>query len=648
MHIMSHSNFRRIQKLLLLLFALILLSISFVIYHWYFQSVKEVSQVLVPPVSLEENTLYLYDYLPSTSDHTGNDAISWWYSEADHFYYFFLPSQAKDHPVRVAFSSGTADTIIWGDQTYRSGDVVAVLTSGQIAIIMGEHTYPVNVLYGDNLSTMMIHTASHSMEQVDSDMAIRETGTITISDSVSSYYYDGDMSYIKGRGNSSFGYDKKSYQIRLPDKQAVCGMGSAKKWILLPQYFDKTAVRNPVTFALADALGLQYTPDYRYVNLYLNGAYHGLYLLTEKVEVSQSRIKIRDLDKFLTEPVSEFPLFGESDYVPGTSKGYLTGIAPDDMTGGYLLELELPERYASAGECGFVTTRGQAVIIKSPEYASKEEVAYISSWYQDFEDALYAEDGKHPDTGRHYSDYVDMDSLVAKYLVEEYVLNPDAGKTSQFFYKPNDAVSTKMYAGPVWDYDLALGCLVAFSHPEGLWAAYPDDAYNIYAILSQHDDFILQVKDMYQGKLLPYLQDTLPEFIQKQAVLLKASAHMSSIRWNTYDTTAEADFEAAYETQFDQLSAFLTARADYLSSKWLYHKSYHIVTVEVDECDYFYLGTDYRYTVADGSCIDLYDEPVKYGYTFEGFLNKATGKVFDLHTPITEDNLILTPIFSEN
>lgn len=598
-------------------------------------------------ISYEENTLYLYGFFPARQSET--DAISWWYCKEDGFYYFFLPEDAKGKEVHVAFDFSGADSLIWGATSYQSGDIVAELCEGAIAVIIGDTSYPVKVIYGDSIPTMMIKTASHSMDDVDAALGIKEAGTILVSDRNSSYFYDGDLSYIRGRGNSSFGYDKKSYQIHFPDKTGLCGMDKAKNWVLLPQYFDHTGLRNGLTFELAKELQIAFTPNYRLVNLYLNGTYHGLYLATDKIEVSQARVNIRDLDEFYHTSdevnIENIPTFGEPEYIKNTCKGFALSCTPDDLTGGYLLELELPERYEQAGDCGFVTSRGQAVIIKSPSYATEEEVHYIRDWYQEFEDAVYANDGINPNTGKHYTDYIDLKSVAAKYLLEEWIKNPDAGKTSQFFYKPADSMSTLMYAGPVWDYDIAYGDLVAFSHPEGLWASYLDQECNLYTALCAHNDFMKEVLSQYETVVLPFYQNKVTDYIRTQSDASQQSAYMSVIRWNAYQTTEYADFLTRYQADLSAISSFLGKRSDYLNAVWLNNISTHDVYVDISECDSFYLGTDNHVSVLDGQCIYFLYPPVKYGYLFDHWINKKTGEEFKLATPVTEDNIILQPVF---
>jgi len=109
---------------------------------------------------------------------------------------------------------------------------------------------------------------------------------------------------------------------------------------------------------------------------------------------------------------------------------------------------------------GFHTSRDVAFNVKSPEWAGEEAMAYISEYYQAFEDAVYATDangnytGYNADTGKYYYEYCDLESLIKVFLLQELALNPDGFISSVYFYKDADGI---MYAGPIWDQDMTLG-----------------------------------------------------------------------------------------------------------------------------------------------------------------------------------------------
>lgn len=111
-----------------------------------------------------------------------------------------------------------------------------------------------------------------------------------------------------------------------------------------------------------------------------------------------------------------------------SKKGYDFAVTPPDVTGGYLLELEMSDRYGLEPS-GFITNRRQCVVIKNPKYANYEEVSYIANRFQDLEDAVRSPDGISQYTGVSYQDYLDLPSFAAKYILEEYLDNADASFT---------------------------------------------------------------------------------------------------------------------------------------------------------------------------------------------------------------------------
>ena len=100
---------------------------------------------------------------------------------------------------------------------------------------------------------------------------------------------------IRGRGNSTWEwYDKKPYRIKLDEKHKILGLDKAKHWVLLANYRDITDIMNTFVFEMGEWLGLPYTNHTRYVEVFLNGDYRGLYQLTEQVQQGKNRVDISD------------------------------------------------------------------------------------------------------------------------------------------------------------------------------------------------------------------------------------------------------------------------------------------------------------------------------------------------------------------
>ena len=102
---------------------------------------------------------------------------------------------------------------------------------------------------------------------------------------------DGEAT-VKVRGNSTSSGAKKPYNIKLSSKKDVLGMGRAKKWCLLANLYDKTMLRNKLSYDFAAEIGMDYVSSCEFAELYLNGVYRGCYLLTEAVEIGETRVDL--------------------------------------------------------------------------------------------------------------------------------------------------------------------------------------------------------------------------------------------------------------------------------------------------------------------------------------------------------------------
>ncbi|QHS56012.1 hypothetical protein GWR56_10875 [Mucilaginibacter sp. 14171R-50] len=229
---------------------------------------------------------------------------------------------------------------------------------------------------------------------------------------------------IKGRGNSTWSeFPKKPYRLKFNDKAAMLGMPAAKNWVLLANYDDKTLMRTRIAFEFARRIGSDFAPQSRFVEVVMNGKFLGNYLLTSQVEVHENRVNITEMT--------------ENDN------------SGDALTGGYLLELD----QRKDEKFWFVTKKNLPFTLKSPEETTPAQLKYIKKYIQDTEDALFADNANDPVNG--YAKYIDVNSFMNWFFVEEVVKNQDARDFSSiFYYKERKG---KLHMGPVWDFDLSSG-----------------------------------------------------------------------------------------------------------------------------------------------------------------------------------------------
>lgn len=511
-------------------------------------------------------------------------AVRWWYSKREDTYVFFMPGGTES--LRLWFEgAGAVET---ENGLLCHGDRADFLLDGETHILKeGKRKYTVRAMRSSRVPSLFMTTRSGSLDYIHRRKGNEENGFLLMRDPEDGVLYDGALSQIKGRGNATFVLHKKPYQIKLEKATDLCGMGRAKTWILLADFHDNSLLRNRLALDLARKVGLAYTSLAQTVDVYINHDYLGAYLLCEKVEIGKTRVDIADLGKqtrALNEDAPDaYRRVGPKAYTPGTFKGYDIPRDPRDISGGYLLEMDYSMRYVNEAS-GFVTKRGQAVVIKEPKFASRAQAAYISAFFQGFENAVRAKDGIDPETGKHFTEFVDLTSMVKKYLVEEVLKNRDANRSSLYFYKPPDSVSPIAFMGPVWDYDAALG---NFAPREGDRVALPEyfcvnndtlPAYHLFPALYRHPSFREAVRDLYHRDFVPALRVLLGEEEDPDGILLSVEAYadgirdcaaMNFVRWPVFNIKARLVRTGAdYQENIDYLTTFLRKRMAFLEREW--------------------------------------------------------------------------------
>ena len=427
-------------------------------------------------------------------------------------------------------------------------------------------------LKGDCKNTMFITTKSGNLNNIHANKANKETGKmLLISDG--QIEYDGKLEYIKGRGNSTWEtYDKKPYNIKLEDKTDLLNMGEAKTYSLLANYIDRSLLKNELMYNLAQDFNSPYAPSIESVDLYINNGYMGVYSLTEKIEVDESRVNINDLEHYnkklnrdinLDELGSSGDYLDGSEYKNGSMKWVNIKKQVEEYTGGYIIETDLKERYSDE-LAGFVSKLGVVNVLKEPEHATYKQVKYISDYYNDFEDALYSDDGYNY-KGKHYTEYVDIDSFARMFILQEFSKNIDTGLSSSYLVKDID---DKFIVAPIWDMDNALGSWtkrndIDYHNPYGFSTAI-SEYYGMPTIFSaawQHQDFRDYVIELYNNEFKDLVRDYIDNFYLTAKNMLYSTT-MNAMRWEFYDMyNSEQILNEVYPIQ-----DFMNARLEFLDN----------------------------------------------------------------------------------
>ena len=464
--------------------------------------------------------------------------------------YLFLPASADlaNLDVTITRSANDGSLVVAGDQSSQSvtGNAATLNVSALASEMDGYRlltakvgngtAFTVRIMQATSLPTIYLTSTDANTQgrsYVDSSKRNTTTAALKMIDAAGSEISTMDIKELKARGNSTFTYAaKKSYQMKLETASDLLQNGeNVKTWVLLANYFDATLMHDKLFKDMAAALGMPYTASCDWVNLYYDGEYRGVYLLSEKNAVKDTGINITDLEAAYKGQNPEYgtnmtTATGTNDY--GESYTYTTGLTdPTDITGGYLLELnhDAPDEVN-----GFVTKKGKGVNVKSPEWCGDAAMKYISEYYQAFENAVYAmdENGNYTginDDGKHYYDYVDRDSLVKIFLLQELALSPDGFISSLYFYKDANGI---MYAGPIWDQDMTLGTG---------WTKYISPDTTDYHYLA---DALIQIPDFREAVIAYYNETFAPQAnaliaengaIRGYAYRLTDSAEMNFVLW---------------------------------------------------------------------------------------------------------------------
>ncbi len=513
--------------------------------------------------------------------------INWWKSDIDGKYYMFMPSKTDLSKLKVWFSA--SDSVICNGEALSNGETTSAFsTGGEFTLTCNDKNYTVVFLASSKLPSLFINTPEGGLDRIHSDKSHKEKGCSMLAvNEKGKTDYDGKLDSMKGRGNSTWNMVKKPYNIKLESKSKLFGMEKAKNWCLIANYEDKSLIRNQVTYGLGTAVGMEESPDCKNADVYINGEYKGVYLVTEKVEIKKNRVDIYDLEEATEEAnagkeLSDFPQKGFGGklcgFIENKQRWFDIPNDPEDITGGYLLELEVADRYPDEAS-GFVTKHGQAVVSKSPEYASKAQIKYISSYFQEMEDALYSKDG-YNSKGKHFAEYIDLESFAKQYIIQEWSSNWDAGLTSNYFYKDS---GKKLVAGPIWDFDNALMNSggrdgTDLTDPTNLHAAKRSLWYNsligsrsfkatpnIYALGMRHADFVEEAAKQMKDKFVPAVKELLESKYSEYIEKVQNSAVMNAIRWNYYSTTDRTEILNNYSAEIESIKNFIAARTDFLS-----------------------------------------------------------------------------------
>jgi hypothetical protein len=460
-------------------------------------------------------------------------------SPKDSTYYLFLPSCANNG--HLIFQSNWCQLIINGT-TYRSGDQLPDFHLGIIYDFFFSRGAKIDsaklcIVKSENIPFINVHINENTLERIFLDKDYSGLATFDLFSPEGKPMNNGrnNQIYLKGRGNSTWWNPKKPLLLTLAQPDSLLGMPPGQKWVLLANAFDLSNLRNKIALDFVSGLDMQWNPDCRFVELYFNGRYHGLYLLTEKIELSNHRLSLPQMPQYL--------FLNDIEEVTRSS-----GIFSVPFTG---------DQWASLIDC----KTDRPVQLDSLEYYLKRLKACLSG------------DEDRPDES--LENLIDINSWASKYITDELFLNGDVWRRSNYFYCMGSSPYV-FYSGPVWDYDLSMGLGV-----DEIFALV--DTNEDYPIRTMFDcpSFRRQAIELYCQKARPYCSWLLEHGLDSLALLIKDASRSNLIRWQEIeqDSIPPDYYDQMVFESVQQLRTFFERRLTilddfYLSTKPIQSFSY--------------------------------------------------------------------------
>lgn len=358
---------------------------------------------------------------------------------------------------------------------------------------------------------------------------------------------------VEKRGQSSLGlFPKVGYGFETRDADgndidtSFLNFPAEEDFILHGPYSDKSLMRNVLAMDLANKVG-GYHSRTQYVELFINDSYEGIYVLMERIKRDENRVDIARL---------------REDDIEG-----------DEVTGGYVFKIDkgTPDWRSNYDivnrpgvKIGFQHVSPNRTDIKV------EQANYIESYVDSFELAL----NRGSFGGKTFDEYIDVRSFVDHFILKELAKDVDAYRISSYYYKEKDSDGGKLFAGPVWDFNIAFGNAdyCEGGDPEGWMYSFNCDLGNPFWWTSFMrssvfmDELNCRWADLREG---PLHLDSINLFIDSQVEILEPNLTRNFDRWPVLGTYIwpNAFVLSSYSAEVNYLKQFITRRLNWMDNE---------------------------------------------------------------------------------
>ncbi|MFY8214508.1 MAG: CotH kinase family protein [Flavobacterium sp.] len=424
------------------------------------------------------------------------------------------------------------------------------------------------VFTSSNLPIVTINTAGQTI--TDSPSIIANMGIIYNGVGVVNNLTDVPTEYngnvaIEYRGNYSQSLPQKPYALELRDAAnaelnvPILGMPLEHDWCLIASYNDKVFMRNTLAYKLATEMG-HYATRSQFCEVVVNGSYQGVYVFMETIKRDNNRVDVSRLD-----PIE------------------ISGL---DVTGGYILKNDYWDA-SNSWQLAYHPIDHPDFNVNlvydypKPSNIVPEQKTYIQGFINEFETALYGTNYADPLLG--YQKYIDLDSFIDYFIVNELARNNDGFKKSSYFHKTKDNLTStgKLFAGPVWDFDWAWKnineCSIFAATDGSGWAhkindCNPDvNSPGWYVRLLQDPNFQNRLRCRWDDFRTTILSNTaLNTYIDETAAYLNEAQARHFEKWgnlgiNTGTPEVDAD-PATFEGQITKFKNWINSRITWLDN----------------------------------------------------------------------------------
>lgn len=343
-----------------------------------------------------------------------------------------------------------------------------------------------------NTTLEEINSNSKEIKYDDNNLKVDYNGKILVDKNIT----------IKGRGNTTWTWKKKPYQIKFDEEVDLFNLGKAEKWVLLANYADETLIRNHIAFYLGKTMGMKYTNHGINIDLYVDGKYQGVYYLTPKIAINEASVNLKNNDGII---------------------------------------MELDENYFIDDDCYISNSDDRYILkdIKNDKYLKQATTSFmnkINGLEKSFENKNWKVITKN----------IDIDSFAKYYIITNLTRNGDAYRSS--FYMYMDGVNDTIHAGPIWDFDLAFSNMLLKKHNfkevennnminNDSIIIYDKQTQIIYKLL-EFKEFQIIIRDIWNKQVKDVLNGVLNE-VDRQYDIVKSSAEKNIERWNYVNTYSE-------------------------------------------------------------------------------------------------------------